>query len=162
MRVPRPGDVSSYRVVDLLVERLSLSGAFPRLRGVVLWGDSAGGQVLARYSLTTHLPTAALRRLRILPSNPSSFPYIDGRGPGLAKTLQPPPRQKIHRTLSAQRRHTVGGSVVIRLGNRIPCFQHPEPVGPRGSVDVAPDCSHSPLLHCNVFSEQCLRLLCET
>ena len=75
----RPGDVSSFRVLDILVERLLLSGAFPRLRGAVLWGDSAGGQVLTRYSLTTHLPLAAIERMRILPSNPSSFPYIDDR-----------------------------------------------------------------------------------
>jgi hypothetical protein len=75
----RPGDVSSYRVLDILVERLLLSGAFPRLRGAVLWGDSAGGQVLSRYALTTHLPPAAVQRMRIMPSNPSSFPYIDAR-----------------------------------------------------------------------------------
>jgi hypothetical protein len=73
----RPGDVSSYRVLDLLVERLLL--IFPALRGVVLWGDSAGGQVLARYALSTQLPPAATERLRILPSNPSSFPYLDAR-----------------------------------------------------------------------------------
>ena len=41
----RPGDVSSYRVLDILVERLLLSGEFPALRGATLWGDSAGGQV---------------------------------------------------------------------------------------------------------------------
>jgi hypothetical protein len=75
----RPGDVSSYQVIDTVVKQLLLSGAFPKLRGVVLWGDSAGGQVLARYSLTTHLPLAVVNRLRIFPSNPSSFPYLDAR-----------------------------------------------------------------------------------
>lgn len=75
----RPGDVSSYRVLDILIERLLLSGAFPALRGAALWGDSAGGQVLSRYALTTHLPSGALQRMRILPSNPSSFPYPDAR-----------------------------------------------------------------------------------
>ena len=75
----RPGDVSSYSVIDVIVERLLLSGDFPRLRGAVLWGDSAGGQVLSRYALTTQLPPAAIERLRILPSNPSSFPYVNDR-----------------------------------------------------------------------------------
>ena len=75
----RPGNVSSYRVIDIIVERLLLSGAFPSLRGAVLWGDSAGGQVLARYALATHLPAQATQRLRIFPSNPSSFPYLDSR-----------------------------------------------------------------------------------
>lgn len=67
------------KVLDVLVERLLTATAFPNLRGVILWGDSAGGQVLARYSLTTHLATASIARLRIFPSNPSSFPYLDSR-----------------------------------------------------------------------------------
>lgn len=43
-----------------------------------MWGDSAGGQVLSRYALTTHLSPSHLRRTRILTSNPSSFPFPSG------------------------------------------------------------------------------------
>ena len=35
--------------------------------------------MLARYALSTHLPPEAVARLRIMPSNPSSFPYLDDR-----------------------------------------------------------------------------------
>lgn len=71
----RPGDVSSYRVLDIIVELLLQRSVFPKLRGVIMWGDSAGGQVLSRYALSTHLASSSLCQLRILSSNPSSFPY---------------------------------------------------------------------------------------
>jgi len=71
----RPGNISSYRLFDIIFERLLQPSAFPRLRGIIMWGDSAGGQVVSRYALTTHLASSSLRRIRFFSSNPSSFPY---------------------------------------------------------------------------------------
>lgn len=71
----RPGNISSYHLFDIIFERLLQPSAFPRLRGIIMWGDSAGGQVVSRYALTTHLASSSLRRIRFFSSNPSSFPY---------------------------------------------------------------------------------------
>jgi len=76
----RSGGVSSYEVVDTLVSRLR-NGTFPNLRWVVITGHSAGGQFVQRYAAFTDIdlrpgPNAAL--VKFVPSNPSSYLYLNG------------------------------------------------------------------------------------
>ena len=73
------GGISSYQVVDTLVARLR-SGTFPNLKWIVITGHSAGGQFVQRYAAFTDIdqlpaPNAAL--VKFVPSNPSSYLYLN-------------------------------------------------------------------------------------
>jgi len=74
------GGVSSYEVIDTLVARLR-NGTFPNLKWVVITGHSAGGQFVQRYAAFTDVdlrsgPNTAL--VKFVPSNPSSYLYLNG------------------------------------------------------------------------------------
>jgi len=73
------GGVSSYEVVDTMVARLR-SGTFPNLRWVVITGHSAGGQFVQRYAAFTdidELPEPNTALVKFVPSNPSSYLYLN-------------------------------------------------------------------------------------
>lgn len=66
--------ISSYAVVDEMIEKLTLSGDFPALHEIVVAGHSAGGQFTQRYaagSLTVGPD------MRYVVANPSSYMYLD-------------------------------------------------------------------------------------
>lgn len=72
------GGVSSFEILDALVERALETGRFANLRRVVITGHSAGGQVVARYMLGTHLPEKQSGvNFRFIVSNPSSYMYLN-------------------------------------------------------------------------------------
>ncbi|WP_186060683.1 alpha/beta hydrolase [Burkholderia gladioli] len=80
-----PAAVSSYTVLDAIVERLADRKRFPNLKTVVFAGHSGGGQVVQRYAVAAR-ETGALARegiaLRYVVSSPSSYAYFDAERPG--------------------------------------------------------------------------------
>jgi len=79
---PRPTTVSSYDVLDALVERATSTDVLPNLQRVVIAGHSAGGQVVNRYAASAHVDvTRAGVSLRYVVANPSSYLYFDTRRP---------------------------------------------------------------------------------
>ena len=72
-------DVSSFAVVDALVAHLR-SGLFPNLKWIVITGHSAGGQFAQRYAAFTDIdlqPAPNARFVKFVPSNPSSYVYLN-------------------------------------------------------------------------------------
>ncbi|GAB7534149.1 alpha/beta hydrolase [Burkholderia sp. 22PA0099] len=80
-----PVAVSSYTVLDTIVERLADRTRFPNLKTVVFAGHSGGGQVVQRYAVAAR-ETGVLARagiaLRYVVSSPSSYAYFDAERPG--------------------------------------------------------------------------------
>jgi pimeloyl-ACP methyl ester carboxylesterase len=73
------GGLSSYKVVDELVARLR-NGTFPNLKWIVITGHSAGGQFVQRYAAFTdidQLPVTNAALVKFVPSNPSSYVYLN-------------------------------------------------------------------------------------
>jgi hypothetical protein len=66
--------VSSYAVLDALIDHVATSGNWPNLQKIVVTGHSAGGQVVGRYAMATDIPQAAT--IRFVPLNPSSWAYL--------------------------------------------------------------------------------------
>ena len=54
---------------------------FPQLDLVTIFGHSSGGQIVSRFAFfsKTATPADGFPRIRFVPSNPSSFLYLDGR-----------------------------------------------------------------------------------
>lgn len=79
---PRGVAVSSFEVMDALIEHLAARKEFPRLREIVLAGHSAGGQFVNRYAAGSRVEDAVLRpariRIRYIVANPSSYLYFTG------------------------------------------------------------------------------------
>ena len=73
--------VTSFDVVDTLLQRLSRRDVFPNLKTVVLAGHSAGGQYVTRYELANRLHEKLPFRLSYVVSNPSSYTYPDALRP---------------------------------------------------------------------------------
>jgi hypothetical protein len=74
------GGISSFTVVDTLVARLR-GGSFPNLKWIVITGHSAGGQFVQRYAAFTDidlLPVPNAAFVKFVPSNPSSYVYLNG------------------------------------------------------------------------------------
>ena len=53
---PRPARISSYAVLDQLLELLLTPSLYPNLTGIVVVGHSAGGQFVNRYAAATNVP----------------------------------------------------------------------------------------------------------
>ncbi|HWK45571.1 MAG TPA: hypothetical protein VNT30_12680 [Stellaceae bacterium] len=74
-----PAAISSFDVIDGILDRLADRGRFPNLTQVVLAGHSAGGQMVQRYAVVGR-GTAASRQLgiavRYVVANPSSYVYF--------------------------------------------------------------------------------------
>lgn len=84
----------SYDVFNMLIDQLMNSGNFPNLEKVVLFGFSAGGQTVLRYSMwpTYQLPTTNRRRelrkegnnlkeVKFVVADISTYLYLDDRRP---------------------------------------------------------------------------------
>lgn len=79
-----PVPLSSYAMLDAIVERLADRKQFPDLREVVFAGHSGGAQVVQRYAVAAH-DTDTLARdgiaLRYVVSSPSSYAYFSAQRP---------------------------------------------------------------------------------
>jgi pimeloyl-ACP methyl ester carboxylesterase len=76
--------VSSFAVLDALLQMLSDRQQWPALHMVVLAGHSAGGQFVQRYAVAGRAPTMLSHRgihTRFVVANPSSYLYFDKRRP---------------------------------------------------------------------------------
>ena len=76
--------VSSFAVLDALLQMLSDRQHWPALDLVVLAGHSAGGQFVQRYAVAGHAPTMLSHHgihTRFVVANPSSYLYFDARRP---------------------------------------------------------------------------------
>ncbi len=77
---PRSVQISSFEIVDRIIERVTTSGAFPNVETVVVVGHSAGGQYVNRYAVGTQieqkLPPGI--SLRYIVANPSTYVYLNG------------------------------------------------------------------------------------
>jgi len=78
----QPARMSSYEVMDSLIEAVVNSGRFPNLHRIVVAGHSAGGQFVDRYSAVSPLPDLLTGvRFRFIVMNPSSYLYPDNLRP---------------------------------------------------------------------------------
>lgn len=78
--------LSSFEVVDRLIEELASPGRYPNLREIVVAGHSAGAQFVQRYAAGTQVeqkPAIARRHFafRYVVANPSSYMYLFPRPP---------------------------------------------------------------------------------
>jgi len=69
--------ISSFEIIDILIRNIANSGKFKNLKEVVLTGHSAGGQFTQRYAFGTKVDLDISQKLTIIPSNPSSYLYLD-------------------------------------------------------------------------------------
>jgi pimeloyl-ACP methyl ester carboxylesterase len=79
---PRPVKISSFEVIDRLLDQLADRSRFPNLKQMIIAGHSAGGQFVNRYAAGNrgHDIFQALGiRIRYLVANPSSYLYFDGQ-----------------------------------------------------------------------------------
>lgn len=85
--------ISSFAVLDAVLERLGDGDAFANLGVIVIAGHSAGGQFVQRYA-AGQSPNPAIERLRLryIVANPSSYLYLDRTrpAPGFAGGFAPP------------------------------------------------------------------------
>ncbi len=81
--------ISSYAVLERLVEEIADRVRFPRLERIVVAGHSAGGQVVHRFAAATALPGVPPDlEVRFVVANPSSYLYLGPeRWDGAAFTL---------------------------------------------------------------------------
>jgi hypothetical protein len=89
-------DVSTFAIVDTLVRHLR-RGTFPNLKWIVITGHSAGGQFVQRYAAFTdidELPYPNSGLVKFVPSNPSSYLYLNGYRFDEAKNTWVIPRGK--------------------------------------------------------------------
>lgn len=81
-----PPRVSSFDLMNRLLETLADRALFPNLAAIVLAGHSAGGQFVQRYAIgQPENPALAGVQLRYIVANPSSYLYLDARRPDPAK-----------------------------------------------------------------------------
>ncbi|MHC2103718.1 alpha/beta hydrolase [Methylobacterium sp. CM6246] len=79
-----PASISSFDVLDAILDRLADRQTFPNLRKVVVAGHSAGGRFVQRYAAVGHgqapLRTAGVH-IRYVVANPSDYLYFDAARP---------------------------------------------------------------------------------
>lgn len=81
---PRPWDISSFGVIDVLIEQISDQGLFPNLTEIVVAGHSAGAQFVNRYAAGTDIQAQTLNsgiKYRFVVANPSSYLYLSDYRP---------------------------------------------------------------------------------
>ena len=94
---PRADRVSSYTVMDNIVEFLATSGNFPNLRKITIAGHSAGGQYVNRYAAISPIEVTIADSgvdMKYIVANPSSYLYFTNERvyPGTMDTfLEPHP-----------------------------------------------------------------------
>jgi pimeloyl-ACP methyl ester carboxylesterase len=137
--------VSSFAVMDALLQTLTDRQQWPALDLVVLAGHSAGGQFVQRYAAAGRAPTALSQHgihTRFIVANPSSYLYFDERRPTdhgfvpFPRTrcsgfdhykygLQAPNPYVATQTLQALREHYARQQVIYLLGNLDADAEHP-------------------------------------
>lgn len=79
-----PSGLSSFEVLDRILDRLANKGAFPNLVEITLVGHSAGGQFVQRYAAIGLEPSLIRApRIHYVVANPSSYLYLDRYRPDL-------------------------------------------------------------------------------
>lgn len=74
--------ISSYAVMDRLVETLADRRVFPNVRTIVVTGHSAGGQFVQRYAVGTQVDRGLSSvQLKFVVANPSSYMYLNNQRP---------------------------------------------------------------------------------
>jgi len=76
---PRADRVSSYDVMDNIVEYLATSGNFPNLRKITIAGHSAGGQYVNRYAAISPIEVTIAGSgvdMKYVVANPSTYLYF--------------------------------------------------------------------------------------
>jgi pimeloyl-ACP methyl ester carboxylesterase len=79
-----PAAISSFDVLDAILDRLADRQTFPNLREVVVAGHSAGGRFVQRYAAVGHGQTPLLMtgvHIRYVVANPSDYLYFDAARP---------------------------------------------------------------------------------
>ena len=72
--------VSSYEIMDLILQRLGNRQNFPNLRTIAVIGHSAGGQFTQRYAAGNQIEQKLLGiRVKYVVANPSSYLYLSDR-----------------------------------------------------------------------------------
>ena len=74
-------DITSFDVLDEILQRLARREVFPNLKAVVLAGHSAGGQYVTRYDFSNGIHEKLPFRLTYVVANPSSYTYLDSLRP---------------------------------------------------------------------------------
>jgi len=72
-------DITSYGVIDNIVERLQESSAFPSLTSITIIGFSMGGQTIQRYAFATDADSTVSPKvpLYFIAADPSSWAYLN-------------------------------------------------------------------------------------
>ncbi len=71
-------DISSFQIIDSMVENIVMGGFFLGLSNISITGHSAGGQYTEYYALTSPIPSYFSRiAFDFLVANPSNYPYLD-------------------------------------------------------------------------------------
>jgi pimeloyl-ACP methyl ester carboxylesterase len=82
-------DVSSFTVIDNLLQRVADRSLFPNLRVITVAGHSAGGQFVQRYAAGTQAPSQySDHAFTYVVANPSSYLYLDRRRPETGSTTE--------------------------------------------------------------------------
>lgn len=87
-----PAPISSFDVLDAILQRLASREQFPALSRVVIAGHSGGGQVVQRYAVLTRGEALLASRgisVRYVIANPSSYVYFDDLRPNAAGEFVP-------------------------------------------------------------------------
>jgi hypothetical protein len=74
--------LTTFDLVDRLVEQLSRRERFPSLKTIVIAGFSAGGQFVTRYSMANQVHGRSRVALRYVVGSPSSYAYPDAMRAG--------------------------------------------------------------------------------
>ncbi|EDQ85984.1 uncharacterized protein MONBRDRAFT_11382 [Monosiga brevicollis MX1] len=75
---PQNHTISSYAILDRLVDTFANRTLFPSLRQIAILGHSSGGQTVQRYAFS-HAFAQSTVPVRFVVANPSSYVYLDGR-----------------------------------------------------------------------------------
>ena len=78
---PTNGTVTSFDFIDEILRKVARRAIFPNLKGVVVAGHSAGGQVVNRYEMTNQVHDSLGVPVTYVVSNPSSYAYPDEARP---------------------------------------------------------------------------------
>jgi hypothetical protein len=82
-------DVSSFAVIDSLLQRVTDRSIFPNLEVITITGHSAGGQFVQRYAAGTQAPAQYPdHSFAYVIANPSSYMYLDQRRPVSGSTTE--------------------------------------------------------------------------
>jgi hypothetical protein len=81
--------LTSFDMVDEILQRLARKEIFPNLKTIVVAGHSAGGQFVNRYEMSNRVHETLGVPVRYVVSNPSSYAWIDATRPAGAVTSCP-------------------------------------------------------------------------